>query len=88
MDMVSEAFMMLICYHLLLFSQFGPDVEQQYALGWSYVASISGLLASNMFFVLKQLIHELKLKTVKRYRIWKHKRTISKNNRIDPRQVK
>jgi len=88
MDTVSEAFMMLICYHLLLFSHFGPNIDDQYTLGWSYLTTICGLLATNMFFVLKQVFHELKLKTVKRYRIWKLKRSISYKNRIDPRQVK
>ena len=70
MDMVSEGFMMLVTYHLLLFTEYGPDVEQQYSLGWSYLASISGLLLCNMYFVVGQIIYELKLKIIKRWKIY------------------
>lgn len=65
---------MLVLYHLLLFTGFGPDVESQYALGFSYIFTIAAMLFSNMYFVVKRLIKESKLKALKKYNIEQHKK--------------
>ena len=70
---------MLISYHLMLFTDFVPDIEVQYFLGWSYVCCISGLIFTSIWFVIGALMHDLKLWLHKQYNKCLHKRNSSNN---------
>ena len=69
---------MLISYHLLLFTDFVPDIEFQFALGWTYVTCIASLIATSMGQVLRGILWEMKLNLHKKLNIWLHKMSESK----------
>jgi len=75
---------MLISYHLMLFTDFVPDIEVQYLLGWSYVCCIGGLIFTSIWFVIGAMMHDLKLWLHKHLNIFLSKRNKSKKaNQIE-----
>lgn len=73
MDLFVEFTVMVITYHLICFSDAGPDLDTQYSLGWSYVGCIFLVLLVNMFFIVKDSIRMFYLRMLLRYLKWKAK---------------
>ena len=48
-EVMQDSFMLLCAYHLLLFTDYLPDVELQYNLGWSYIFVITIMLSFNVY---------------------------------------
>ena len=48
-EVKQDAFLLVCAYHLLLFTDYVPDVEIQYMAGWSYILVICIMLSLNIF---------------------------------------
>lgn len=55
-DMLSEWCVMCLSYHLFLFTDFGPGLEEQYFLGWSYIFFIAAMLSNNFWKIGRTLV--------------------------------
>ena len=64
MCMVTELFLAAVCFHLIMFTDFVPDKDIQYFMGFSFMAFICGLLAINIFFVGTEMFRLWKLKMI------------------------
>jgi hypothetical protein len=51
-ELVNESILMLICYHLILFTGVVRDVKLRTNLGWSVSAFIGLLLIFNVYVIL------------------------------------
>ena len=50
-DMINEAFIIVIFLHLLMFTDWVPDQDMQYLMGWSCNGFLCLMIAFNLFFV-------------------------------------
>ena len=48
-EVMQDVFLLVCSYHLLLFTDYVPDVEIQYMAGWSYNIVISIMITFNIF---------------------------------------
>jgi len=63
-EMFNEAFVMFAIYHLVIFTDFVPDIETKYLMGWSCIAVTSFNMLVNLTIVfietMVDLHHKLK----------------------------
>ena len=73
MAMLTELFLAAVCFHLIMFTDFVPDKDIQYSMGFSFMFWIISLLAINVFFVGKEMFRLFKLKMIKKWKVYVHK---------------
>ena len=73
MELFNEAMVSSITYHMFMFTDAMPQLEAQYAIGWSLVATLSTMLAVNSFFVLKGMLNKFRLMVRKKLNVYKAK---------------
>jgi hypothetical protein len=66
-ELANESILMIICYHLILFTGVVDDLETRTNIGWSLVAFIGVLLIFNVIVILSANINQLRRK----YALWK-----------------
>lgn len=71
LELANEAFVLLVCYHLITFTDFLSDVETREYVGYSLLASVILCIAINIgavgYIMASLSFHELKV----RYRKWR-----------------
>ena len=48
MEMVNDVFVLILTYHIFLFTDFVPDLEHQFNLGYSYGIFLALLVTVNL----------------------------------------
>ena len=59
-EQVNEFFIQAVCILTTLFTDFVPDLNVQFLLGWYMIAAVLFLLFFNLFFVFRQIFQILK----------------------------
>jgi hypothetical protein len=69
-ETVNEIFLLMTCYHFVLFTGLVLDFEMRESIGWSCIGSICALVGFNIFALLS-----IGMKTLMRkFKLWKLKR--------------
>lgn len=68
MNLGNELFTMALCYQLMWFTDWIPDVEFKYSLGWVYIGTIGLLLLSHSHVFLGDLLFRLRLHYLRWYK--------------------
>jgi len=53
LDLANEFVIIVAFLHLFIFTEWGPDLEMQYLIGWSMNGFVALLITFNLFFVFK-----------------------------------
>jgi hypothetical protein len=69
-ETVNEIFLLLICYHFVLFTGPVPDFETREMIGWSCIGSIGMMVAFNALALITLGMWAL----MRKYKLWKLKR--------------
>lgn len=69
MEIFNEVMVATTSYHLFMFTDALPSVTAQYLMGWSLVLNITLMLATNSFFVVKDIVNNLKPLFIKKWRV-------------------
>ena len=70
MDLNTEMFLALVTFHLICFTDFIPEsnLDARLTMGTSYILSVSGLVAVNLYFVGQEIYKKFKYRAIKRFR--------------------
>ena len=60
MEIVNEVFVLLTSYYLFMFTEFVPEVETRYTIGFFYTPNLMGVAAINMVLVFIDIIFSVK----------------------------
>jgi hypothetical protein len=82
MEYFNEIVMLLTLYCMMCFTDFVPDVETQFNLGWVCCFIVTFHFLLNLFFMLKSNVHVIGLKIKKCKKLRAHKRALK--NRTAP----
>ena len=72
LEIFNELQIMLCTLHLMVFSDYVPDLETQYFMGWVFIVILTSMVIVNMFFILRACAWEIQLFIVKWYRRMAH----------------
>ena len=68
MELINESLVCLAFLLLYVFTEWGPNEETKYFIGWFVVGIVFVMTVLNLFIVLKEIIRGLMLMTIKYYR--------------------
>ena len=74
---MQDSFMLICAYHLLLFTNYMPDVNKQYWAGWSYITFVAAMLSYNFYGFFKMMFCDC-------YRVYRKKKY---QRKLDKQQV-
>lgn len=58
-ELLSEYLILILFYHLMMFTDFVQDLETQYDSGYSYIAMIAFLVLINLIYIISTMIKDL-----------------------------
>ena len=59
-EQVNEFFVQMTCVITSLFTEFVPDLNMQFLLGWYMIAAVLFILFFNLYFVFEQIFYTVK----------------------------
>lgn len=65
---INEFILLCICYSMFLFSEWVPEKEQQYDLGYSFIFGVTGMLLFNSSFVVTGILRMMRLNAIKYFK--------------------
>lgn len=65
-ELVNESFVLLVSTHMMFFTEWMPDKEREYAMGWSMIAFIVIFMSINLSILLYSIAHSIGL-IIKKY---------------------
>ena len=86
MAMITEIFLAAVCFHLIIFTDFVPDKDIQFFMGFSFMFFIICLLGINIFFVVKEMFRLFKLKMIKKWKLYIHNQEQNQEPRLKHQQ--
>ena len=75
MAMMTEVFLAAVTFHLIVFTDFVPDKDTQYFMGFSFMFWIISLLVINISFVVIEIFRLFKLKMIQKWNVYEHEQT-------------
>ncbi len=81
LEMFNEYSILVATYHLYCFTDFVPDPETQYQMGWSIIVVTILNMAVNILFMMYMTFGALKMAFYKikyKYALWKKNKELSK----------
>ena len=64
-ELVNEAILICVCYTLFILTDWVPEKEMQYELGWNFIYAVMAMILFNSYFVVKDMLYRLKLNVYK-----------------------
>ena len=72
-EIVNETFVLIAAYVMLLYSEFVPDYDIRYYIGWFHIGLFAGNLVVNLSIMVYESCGKIKLVCKKKYLIRKHR---------------
>ena len=73
-EIVNEAFVLLAAYIMLLYSEFVPNFETRYYIGWLHIGLFACNVMVNLSIMVSESCGKIKFRCKKKYILMKHKR--------------
>lgn len=70
--MINEILIMVVMYHLLIFTPFVPDIETQFLMGYVVCCAVGAHLLINIGIMIKMGSADI----IKKFKIWFQKRSL------------